>query len=166
MPVMDGVQLVGALRSLDQDAAVIVLTGAPEIRTAIECLKLGASDFIMKPVNIEELLIASDRALERRQLLIERRQYQELLERRATCSSPIVSSRTPIGRPSSHWARRSTRATSAPSRTRAASTATRWPPPTLTACRRTSWPTSPTASCSTTSARSGFPTRYCSSPGR
>ena len=82
MPVMDGIQLVAALRSLDHDAAVIVLTGAPEIRTAIECLKLGASDFIMKPVNVEELLIASDRALERRQLIIERRQYQELLERR------------------------------------------------------------------------------------
>jgi len=82
MPVMDGVQLVAAVRSLDQDAAVIVLTGAPEVRTAIESLKLGAFDFIMKPVNVEELLIASDRALERRQLLIERRQYQELLERR------------------------------------------------------------------------------------
>jgi HD-GYP domain-containing protein (c-di-GMP phosphodiesterase class II) len=36
----------------------------------------------MKPVNVDELLIAADRALERRQLLIERRQYQELLERR------------------------------------------------------------------------------------
>ncbi|OLC01031.1 MAG: hypothetical protein AUH30_01040 [Candidatus Rokubacteria bacterium 13_1_40CM_68_15] len=82
MPVMDGIQLVAAVRNLDQDAAVVVLTGAPEVRTAIESLKLGASDFIMKPVNVEELLIASDRALERRQLLIERRQYQELLERR------------------------------------------------------------------------------------
>jgi len=82
MPVMDGIQLVAAVRALDQDAAVVVLTGAPEVRTAIESLKLGASDFIMKPVNVEELLIASDRALERRQLLIERRQYQELLERR------------------------------------------------------------------------------------
>jgi response regulator RpfG family c-di-GMP phosphodiesterase len=82
MPVMDGIQLVAAVRGLDQDAAVVVLTGAPEVRTAIESLKLGASDFIMKPVNVEELLIASDRALERRQLLIERRQYQELLERR------------------------------------------------------------------------------------
>ena len=79
---MDGIQLVAAVRSVDQDAAVVVLTGAPEVKTAIESLKLGAADFIMKPVNVEELLIAADRALERRQLLIDRRQYHELLERR------------------------------------------------------------------------------------
>src|SRR6185503_16933500 len=53
-----------------------------DLKTAIASLQLGAYDFIMKPVNVDELLIAADRALERRQLLIERRQYQELLERR------------------------------------------------------------------------------------
>ena len=42
----------------------------------------GAYDFIMKPVNVEELLIAADRALERRGLLMERRAYHELLEHR------------------------------------------------------------------------------------
>jgi response regulator RpfG family c-di-GMP phosphodiesterase len=82
MPVMDGVGLLQNVRAMDGDAAVIVLTGAPDIKTAIDSLKLGAYDFIMKPVNVDELLIAADRALERRDLLIERRQYQVLLERR------------------------------------------------------------------------------------
>ena len=82
MPGMDGVQLLAAVRAVDGDAAVIVLTGAADVKTAIDSLKLGAHDFIMKPVNVDELLIACDRALERRQLLIERRQYQETLERR------------------------------------------------------------------------------------
>jgi response regulator RpfG family c-di-GMP phosphodiesterase len=82
MPRMDGVSVVRAIRGLDEDAAVMVLTGAPDVKTAIESLKLGAYDFIMKPVNVDELLIAADRALERRQLIIERRQYQLLLERR------------------------------------------------------------------------------------
>jgi response regulator RpfG family c-di-GMP phosphodiesterase len=82
MPVMDGVGLLQNVRALDGDVAVIVLTGAPDIKTAIESLKLGAYDFIMKPVNVDELLIAAERALERRDLLIERRQYQALLERR------------------------------------------------------------------------------------
>jgi response regulator RpfG family c-di-GMP phosphodiesterase len=59
-----------------------VLTGAADVKTAIESLKLGAYDFIMKPVNVDELLIAADRALERRHLLIERRQYQAMLEHR------------------------------------------------------------------------------------
>jgi response regulator RpfG family c-di-GMP phosphodiesterase len=82
MPVMDGIALLSAIRKRDEDAAVIVLTGAPEMQTAINSLKLGAYDFIMKPVNVDELVVASERALERRQLLIERRQYQQLLERR------------------------------------------------------------------------------------
>jgi len=82
MPVMDGIALLQGIREADTDAAVIVLTGAADVKTAIESLKLGAHDFIMKPVNVDELLIAADRALERRQLLIERREYQALLEQR------------------------------------------------------------------------------------
>ena len=82
MPNMGGIELLQQVREVDQDAAVIVLTGAADVKTAIESLKLGAYDFIMKPVNVDELLIAADRALERRQLLIERRQYQAMLEHR------------------------------------------------------------------------------------
>jgi response regulator RpfG family c-di-GMP phosphodiesterase len=82
MPVMDGIALLQAIRNTDTDAAVIVLTGAADVKTAIESLKLGAHDFIMKPVNVDELLIAAERALERRQLLIERREYQMVLEQR------------------------------------------------------------------------------------
>jgi response regulator RpfG family c-di-GMP phosphodiesterase len=82
MPVMTGIELLKALRQEDTDAAVIVLTGAADVKTAIESLKLGAYDFIMKPVNVDELLIAADRALEHRQLVLERREYHALLERR------------------------------------------------------------------------------------
>ncbi len=82
MPQMDGLDLLAAVRGLDPDAAVIVLTGAPDVKTAIGTLKLGAYDYITKPVNVDELLIAAERALERRELLIERREYQGLLERR------------------------------------------------------------------------------------
>jgi response regulator RpfG family c-di-GMP phosphodiesterase len=82
MPVLDGIGTLTAIQAIDPDAAVMVLTGAPDVKTAIESLKLGAYDFIMKPVNVDELLIAAERALERRQLLRERRQYHHLLERR------------------------------------------------------------------------------------
>ena len=82
MPGMSGIELLQAVRRIDGDAAVIVLTGAADVKTAIDSLKLGAYDFIMKPVNVDELLIAAERAYERRQLLIERREYHELLERR------------------------------------------------------------------------------------
>ena len=82
MPVMDGVAFLKAVRELDADAAVLVLTGVGDVQTAVETLKHGAFDFLVKPVNLDELLIAAERALERRQLLIERREYQTLLEQR------------------------------------------------------------------------------------
>ncbi len=82
MPGVDGIGVLSGIREMDPDAAVMVLTGAPEVKTAIDSLRLGAYDFILKPVNVDELLIAAERALERRQLLLERRQYQALLERR------------------------------------------------------------------------------------
>jgi len=82
MPGMTGIELLQQVRAADGDVAVIVLTGAADVKTAIASLKLGAHDFIMKPVNMDELLIATERALERRQLLIDRREYHDLLERR------------------------------------------------------------------------------------
>ncbi len=82
MPNMDGIQLLQAILGVDPDAAVIVLTGAADVKTAIDSLKFGAYDFIMKPVNVDELVIAAERSLERRQLLIERREYQAYLELR------------------------------------------------------------------------------------
>src|SRR5881409_1887084 len=76
MPGITGIDLLQQVRAVDDDVAVIVLTGAADVKTAINSLKLGAHAFIMKPVNMDELLIATERALERRQLLIECRQHQ------------------------------------------------------------------------------------------
>ncbi|MBI1727732.1 MAG: response regulator [Candidatus Rokubacteria bacterium] len=82
MPVMDGLDFLKRARAIDSDAAIIVITGVGDVGTAIESLKSGAYDFIVKPVNVEGVLIAAERALERRQLLMERREYHTLLERR------------------------------------------------------------------------------------
>src|SRR5438445_2285297 len=77
MPGITGIELLQQVRVVDDGVAVIVLTGAANVKTAFASLKLGAHDFIMKPVYMDELLIATERALERRQLLIERRQHQQ-----------------------------------------------------------------------------------------
>jgi putative two-component system response regulator len=84
MPVMDGLEFLQRARAIDGDAAIIVISGVGDVKTAIECLKCGAYDFIIKPVNVEGVLIAAERALERRQLRMERREYQIMLERRVT----------------------------------------------------------------------------------
>jgi len=82
MPVMNGLEFLKRARAIDGDAAIIVITGVGDMKTAIESLKCGAYDFILKPVNIEAVLISAERALERRQLLMERREYHTMLERR------------------------------------------------------------------------------------
>src|SRR2546425_3645848 len=75
-PGITGIELLRQVRAVDGDVAVIVQTGAASVKTAIASLKLGAHAFLLKPINIDELLIATERALERRQLLIERRERQ------------------------------------------------------------------------------------------
>jgi len=91
MPIMDGIEFFANVRALDPDTAVIILTGVGEMKTAIETLKAGASDFIMKPVNLDELVIAAERALERRRLILENRDYQRHLERRVEESTRQLS---------------------------------------------------------------------------
>ena len=74
---MNGIELLKQVRQEDPDAAVIVESGAADEKPKIVSLKLGAYAFIMKPILVDELLITAERALELRQLLIERRQRQE-----------------------------------------------------------------------------------------
>jgi len=74
VPIMNGVELLRCFRDEDPDAAVIVLTGDPATDVLRKCYELGAFKVLMKPVIVDELLIFAERALERRQLLIERRQ--------------------------------------------------------------------------------------------
>src|SRR6185503_12439796 len=63
--------------------AVIMLTGVADVTTALECLQLGALDYIAKPVVVEEVRARVDKALEKRELVLQNRFYQRHLESRA-----------------------------------------------------------------------------------
>src|SRR5437773_5515826 len=76
-PGITGIDLLRQVRAVDDDVAVIVLADTAAWKNAIESLKLGAYASLMKPINMDELLITAERALERRQLLVERRQHQQ-----------------------------------------------------------------------------------------
>ncbi len=56
MEIMDGLTFLGALRRRGVTTPVVVVTAHSSVRTAVETMKLGATDFLSKPVDIEELL--------------------------------------------------------------------------------------------------------------
>ncbi len=63
MPGMDGVALLEAVRDVSGDVPVIILTAYGTVDTAVAAMKLGAFDYIMKPVDVEELKMVVARAL-------------------------------------------------------------------------------------------------------
>jgi putative two-component system response regulator len=82
MPGMDGVSFLREAVARYPDMAIIMLTGVAEVDTAVECLKLGALDYISKPVMVEEVRVRLDKALEKRDLILQNRFYQQRLETR------------------------------------------------------------------------------------
>ena len=82
MPEMDGVTFLREALKLYPDMAIIMLTGVAEVTTAVECLQLGALDYISKPVLIDEVRARLQKALEKRELILQNRFYQQHLESR------------------------------------------------------------------------------------
>jgi len=82
MPGMDGVTFLREALKQYPDMGVIMLTGVAEVTTAVECLKLGALDYLAKPVVPEEVRVRLDKALEKRDLILQNRFYQHNLESR------------------------------------------------------------------------------------
>ncbi len=79
MPGMTGVQLVPLAREKDRDLAIIMLTAVNDAATATEVLASGASDYLMKPVELADLQQAVDRALRKRDELIDERRVDMLI---------------------------------------------------------------------------------------
>ena len=81
MPEMDGMTLLAKLRESDRDLPVIVATAFGDVTSAVAAMRAGASDYLTKPIDIDALLVAIERARERRALRIEaenlRRQLRE-----------------------------------------------------------------------------------------
>ena len=67
MPGMDGVDALKEIKTVSPLVEVIMLTGHATIELAIDAMKLGAHDFLMKPVEIEELALKIQEAAEKKQ---------------------------------------------------------------------------------------------------
>jgi DNA-binding NtrC family response regulator len=68
MPVFDGMQLLRAMNVKERGCAVIVLTGHGTIESAVEAMRCGATDYLTKPCNPDELLLKVDKLLETKRL--------------------------------------------------------------------------------------------------
>lgn len=81
MPVMDGFEVVRQMKRRNEEIPVIVISGQGDISSAMEAIRVGAVDFLAKPINNYSVLThAMAKAFERRRLLQENRLYQEHLE--------------------------------------------------------------------------------------
>ncbi|WP_422133084.1 response regulator [Endozoicomonas sp. ALD040] len=81
MPKMDGLAVLRNVREMSPDTPFIVVSGAGVMTDVVQALRLGASDYIIKPiVDLEVLEYAINRALENAQLILENRRYRESLE--------------------------------------------------------------------------------------
>jgi len=73
MPEMDGLQTLVALKEKNPDLQVILLTGHATVEKGIQAMKLGAADFLEKPVDLKTLSEKIKEAQARRMLLVEKR---------------------------------------------------------------------------------------------
>jgi putative nucleotidyltransferase with HDIG domain len=79
MPKMSGVDVVSQAARLDGEMAIMMLTAVNDAPTATEALSQGAMDYLMKPIDLEDLHQALERALHKRDLTIEQRNVERLI---------------------------------------------------------------------------------------
>jgi len=81
MPEMKGVELLTQIRQRTPQALVIIITAFASVETAIQALREGASDYILKPINFDDLLYRVKKLLEYRSLALENSLLRQELQR-------------------------------------------------------------------------------------
>ena len=82
MPGRDGIWLLEAFRERHPETAVVMLTGYGDTEAAVDCLRRGAVDYLLKPPKLTDLIRAIERALAKRRIELARKRYQKKLERK------------------------------------------------------------------------------------
>ncbi|HVJ48188.1 sigma-54 dependent transcriptional regulator [Desulfitobacterium sp.] len=81
LPDGDGLLLLPQIKQRQPDLQVVMLTGHGTVESAIEAMKTGAYDYLMKPCNLSELEITIQKALEQRKLMIENTGLRQVVNR-------------------------------------------------------------------------------------
>jgi two-component system NtrC family response regulator len=90
MPGMDGLEVLKEIKRINPEIDVVIITAYGTIETAVEAIKVGAIDYITKPVELDELLILVNRVAERRQLIKENELLRQELGKKGITADKIV----------------------------------------------------------------------------
>ena len=77
MPGMDGIALVGEALKIDPHVVAIVMTGQGTIQTAVDAMKVGAFDYVLKPFRLQTVMPVLTRAMNTRHIRLENLQLRE-----------------------------------------------------------------------------------------
>jgi DNA-binding NtrC family response regulator len=92
MPGMDGVELLKKLHERDPELPVVVMTAFGAVDTAVSAMRAGATDYLLKPLNVDELLVIVERALELLSLRRETASLKKQLDERYRFENIVGSS--------------------------------------------------------------------------
>lgn len=97
MPGMNGIKLLEHIKTTSPDTVCLMMTAMNDAKVAVQCLKKGAYDYLVKPISREELFFAVNRSLERKKMLdtmstnseqaVPRLKYPEAFQNITTCSN-------------------------------------------------------------------------------
>jgi two-component system nitrogen regulation response regulator NtrX len=82
LPGIDGLETLSRVRTLDPDLPVVVISGHGSIETAVRAVRMGALDFVEKPLALEKTLVVVKNALRQRRLEVENRALKQQVEHR------------------------------------------------------------------------------------
>ena len=91
MPVMSGLQVLEKIVNDHPDTAVVMLTGIDNTATAVDAMRKGAYDYILKPFNLDDLTIRVGMALDKRRLILENRDYERRLEQKVKIQASQIA---------------------------------------------------------------------------
>ncbi|UCF06260.1 MAG: sigma-54-dependent Fis family transcriptional regulator [bacterium] len=101
MPDLDGMQILRKIRKSLPETSVIMITGYSTVETAVEAMKEGASDYVPKPFDPDELVLAVQRVLEKQSLMVENISLRERLK--DTCRLGNIIGQSPAMVEVFHW---------------------------------------------------------------
>ena len=82
MPGMSGIEALPNLHKQRPDTFIIMTTAVNEVATAMEAVRLGAHDYLVKPLDLDAVIMTTKNALKQRELQIRNREFEANLERR------------------------------------------------------------------------------------